>query len=170
MKELNLADLMVKKSKQPVRVPTPEIAHGSVCYILNPTPDQSDLAQMQWKAFQANQGSEGKSVGFSKFLVMWALCDANNQQLIDVGDDETQIPAAFIEAVEVIGGPEGMDNVAHARLFDKAMQSFGLSKKDVEELEKELKKTPSGGGSGSKRKQSASAAKSGSANSKTSEK
>lgn len=164
---LKLEQLIQTKSKTPIKVPTPEIDHGTHVYVLDPTPDQSDLAQVQWTNYRKSHGIE--NVGFSKFLVAWALCDENNVRLIDSGTEEDRVSPGFIESMNQIGGDTGIDNRAFRRIFDKAMQSFGLSKQDLEELEGNSETTQAEGGNGSKPKQSASRAKNGGRNSKASE-
>lgn len=166
MKNLDLKRILTPSKKKPVEVPTPEIEHGSSIFILNPTPLELDLAQVQWRAYKATAGITG-DVGFSAFIVAWALADADNNRLIDSGEDENQVSAEFLAAMAQLSGPEGIDNRAFKRLFDKAMQSFGFSKADVEELEKNSGATPSDDGSGSKPKPPASAGSRGSKASKT---
>ena len=169
--EVTLAQILAPKSKKPIEVPTPDITgnFSAVTFILNPTPDQIDLCQMQWDVYrrEALENPDGR-VGFSKFLVAWALCDSSNKQLLDPGDSEDEVSEDFIAAIDSINDPEtGINGATHKRLADKAMQSFGLSKVDLEELEKNSEPTDSGGGNGSKPNASDSAEKSGSANSKT---
>lgn len=153
MKSLNLNDLLKPRTRKPISVPVPEIEAGSVVYVLNPTPDQSDLAQMQWQSFR----KEGSAVGFTKFLVTWALADQDNEPLVDAGDSEEEVSDSFVSTMNDLAGKDGLPSTAVKRIFDAAMKSFGLSKTDLAELEKNSSPTTSEDGSGSKPKPSDSA-------------
>jgi len=126
MRALTLADLKSPKKRLPKRV---SLGGGLFAFVLNPTPDQADLAQMQWQTF-----SDGVKVGFTSFLTTWALCDESNNQLVDPGDSEKEVSAAFQDALESIS--VGLEYRQIKKLFDAAMQLFGLSDSDLRELEK----------------------------------
>lgn len=128
MKQLDLSELKTRK-RQPKKV---QLDSDTFCYVLNPSPDQADLAQMQFQAYR--NWAETNKVGFTKFLVAYALADENNNQLIGPGESEDVLSTSFIEMMDTLA--ESMEYRAIKIVFDAAMSTFGLSDSDVEELEK----------------------------------
>jgi len=141
MRQFTLEDLKKPKQRKPKKVP---IDKDSFAFVLNPSPDQADLAQMQFQAFKAE--TNGK-VGFTRFLVAWSLCDETNDRLVDSGDAEDSVSKEFLDALQCV---EQMEYRPCKAIFDAAMHTFGMSDADVKELEKNCEATVTDDGSGCK--------------------
>ena len=144
MKSLTIADLVKPKGRKPAQVKTPEIEPGSICWILAPTADQRDQFEIQWGSYLESQGGSAK--GFRKFMVAYCLADAENCQLMDPGDD-VEFSDEFVGFAESLN--ESVPIKSLARLFDVAMNKMGMTKSDVEELEKNCETIHSDDGNGS---------------------
>ena len=157
---LDLAQLLKHRGgKKAIEVPTPEVAPGAVAFILDPEPNDRDLAELQWVAYQKRTGITGV-VGFLQFLVAWCLVDEKNKRLIDSGTDQDVVPSEFIQSMQTISKELPMRSIM--RLFDAAHKSMGLNTDDIEELVKNSPKARPVAGSGSKRRRSGKAENNGS--------
>lgn len=166
MSELNLTDLSAnaKKKKVATKVMTPEIKMGSHVFVHCPTSiDFRDRFETQWNSYRTSHGMEDQ-VGFRKYMIAYMICDSENQCMLSAGDDSNRLAVDFIEEMESLGS---INTVAASRIFEAAQKNLGMSKEDVEELEKNSGTTTSDAGNGSRPKPLASDAKSGSVNSKT---
>ena len=162
---LDLAEMLKKRAgKVPTEVPTPEVEPGCVAFVLNPEPDDRDLAEMQWLAYQRQAGKTG-NVGFRKFMVTFCLCDEKNKRLVDSGTNEDAVSPEFVDAMK--GLAKSIPMPAYIRLFNVASQNMGLNTEDIEELVKNSTTTRRAAGSGSKHKQRGKRENNGSLTSKT---
>ena len=146
MKPLTLEELVSKATqlRKPAQVPAPEYGVDRFVYMLAPTPDDRDRCEVHWESFRVH---EEYQIGLKKFLFAWCLCDESNSPLVDSGQDEKP-SAEFVDFAATVGSTFPVPLVE--RGFEYALKKMGMSKTDVEDLEKNSETTPPADGSGGK--------------------
>ncbi len=106
-------------------VSTPEWKEGSFVYVAELTADERDEMEQGWIGYRSqHNGADDDNVGFRAYTVAYCLCDANRQRLF-AGRESS--------AAVVIGQRNGK---ATARVFNTCSKINGLTKADIDALEK----------------------------------
>ena len=150
MKALALEQLLQDRELRPAQIPAAEIEPGSVIYIVQLQPDERDLMESQFLAYQraVRNGDESAKVGFRKFVFAWCLGDAENKRTLDPGTDENDVDDQFVAQMNQLAKSVPLRLLAKA--VDIACQKMGLTKSDQDELVKNSAATTGGATSGSK--------------------
>lgn len=119
---LSLETILAPENLKPRLVKVPE--WGGEVYVAALTADQRDEFETEWQRIKDERKQED-NVGFRAFLVASTLCDESNRLLCVNGKRESTADALSGKAA----GPV-------SRIFNAACELNGLTKDDVEELEK----------------------------------
>ena len=116
-----------------VTVPVPELGPGTVAHVGEMSADERDARiEVAWLDRQKREGSTS-AVGFRAFAVAASLCDPQRAWL-----------AADVEATERLAAQLGaIANGPVGRIFHEVARLNGLTKEDVEALEKNSPATSS---------------------------
>lgn len=109
-----------------VPVATPEWKAGSRVFVAELSADERDELEVLWAEYKAERdGDEAdNSVGFRAFVVAFCLCDNDRYRLFSGRESEA---AAKISK---------RNGKATSRLFNVCSRVNGLTKSDIDELEK----------------------------------
>lgn len=125
---LSLDTILATDTLQPRKVQVPE--WGGHVYVAALTADQRDEFETEWQRIKDARKQED-NVGFRAFLVASTLCDESNRLLCVNGKRESSADALGAKAAGPIN-----------RIFNAACELNGLTKDDVEELEKNSEAAP----------------------------
>jgi uncharacterized lipoprotein len=107
-----------------VPVATHEWQPNSRAFVCEMNSDERDQFETDWVEYRESLDDDDNNVGFRAFTVAWGLCDADRNRLF---------AGREAEAAQVIGARSGKTT---ARLFNTLSRINGLTKADIDALEK----------------------------------
>lgn len=119
-------DILAADALRAVPVSTHEWKPNTRAFVAELTGDERDKFETEWVDYKSALGEEEDNVGFRAFAVAWMLCDAQRVRLF--GSD------TVVSAAQTIGAKK--NGKATARLFNVCSRINGLTKADIDALEK----------------------------------
>ncbi|GAB5402802.1 MAG: hypothetical protein Aurels2KO_10330 [Aureliella sp.] len=117
-------DILAADRLRAVPVTTHEWQANSQAFVCEMSADERDQFETDWVDYKQSLGDEENNVGFRAFAVAWCLCNKERHRLF-----EGREPIA----AQSIGKKSGK---ATARLFNTISRVNGLTKADIDALEK----------------------------------
>jgi hypothetical protein len=107
-----------------VAVATPEWKEGSHVFVAELSADERDQMEELWIAYKRALDDEESNVGFRAFTVAFCLCDLHRNRLFAGRESD------------VAGRIGSRNGKATSRVFNVCSKINGLTKQDIDELEK----------------------------------
>ncbi|QDV24386.1 hypothetical protein [Aureliella helgolandensis] len=120
---LSGADILTADKLRAVPVVTHEWKAGSQVYVAELTADERDELEQSWGDYKRERDEED-GIGFRAWCAAYCICDASRNRTF-IGRQ--------VEAAETIGKKRGK---TASRIFNTAARINGLTKADIDELEK----------------------------------
>ncbi|QDV26744.1 hypothetical protein [Aureliella helgolandensis] len=120
---LSGADILAADKLRAVPVVTHEWKPGSQVYVAELTADERDELEQSWAEYKTARDEED-GIGFRAWCAAYCICDEKRNRTF-IGRQ--------VEAAETIGKRRGKTT---SRIFNTAARINGLTKADIDELEK----------------------------------
>jgi hypothetical protein len=117
-------DILAADKLRAVPVTTHEWKPNTQAFVCEMNADERDQFETDWVDYKQSLGDEENNVGFRAFAVAWCICNAERQRMFE-GREAV--------AAQSIGKKSGK---ATARLFNTISRINGLTKADIDALEK----------------------------------